>query len=341
MGIVKALGNDRQGKLALWQVLARAIDQGSRLSAVRLAGTQAACDVLDLDRFCEDDLYANLDWLCANQAAIEDRLFRTLHPKDQPSLFLYDVTSSYLEGMHNALAAFGYNRDGKKGKKQIVIGLLCDEAGIPLSIEVFRGNTSDPKTFGSQVNKAVERFGCQTVTFVGDRGMIKSGQIADLPEGMHYITAITKPQIQKLLAQDVIQIDLFDETIAEIQTEECRYVLRRNPVRAEELAASRQDKKRTVQRFVQERNHYLSEHSRAHVQTALRNVSEKIEKLKLDGWLRAPADERTIRLEEDEAALAEESKLDGGYVLKTDLDETAATKETVHDRYKDLVPCQD
>src|SRR6516225_10811684 len=115
LGIEKALGTTRAGKLALWQVVARVIDQGSRLSAVRLAMSHAACDVLGLGPFDEDALYDNLDWLAARQATVEDQLFAQ-HTRLKPvRLFLYDVTSSYLEGTHNALAAFGYNRDGKKG----------------------------------------------------------------------------------------------------------------------------------------------------------------------------------------------------------------------------------
>ena len=144
LGIDKALGTTRDGKLALWQVMARVIDQGSRLSAVRLAmRPHAACDVLGVGTFDEDALYENLDWLAGAQAAVEDRLFAQRTKTKPVSLFLYDVTSSYLEGTHNELAAFGYNRDGKKGKLQIVIGLLCDEDGHPVSIEVFPGNTQD------------------------------------------------------------------------------------------------------------------------------------------------------------------------------------------------------
>ena len=124
LGIQAALGSTRQGKLALWQIIARVIDQGSRLSAVRLAASHAACDILGLESFNEDDLYANLDWLDEHQRHIEDRLFATSAPSGSTGLFLYDVTSSYLEGVHNELAVFGYNRDGKKGKRQIVIGLL-------------------------------------------------------------------------------------------------------------------------------------------------------------------------------------------------------------------------
>ena len=244
LGIPQALGTGFPAQLALWQILARVLDQGSRLSAVRLAQAHAAGDVLGLERgFDENDLYANLTWLSEHQQRIEDRLFARRRGQRKPALFLYDVTSSYLEGEKNAYGAYGYARDGKKGKQQIVIGLLCDEQGAPLSTEVFRGNTQDPKTFAAQVQKARERFGCEQVTFVGDRGMIKSGQVKDLSAvGFHYITAITKPQIETLLAAGVLQMELFAAEICQVQEEGVRYVLRRNPLRAEELAAGRADK---------------------------------------------------------------------------------------------------
>src|SRR5712664_1317231 len=171
LGIAQALGTTREGKLALWQVIARVIDQGSRLSAVRLAMAHAACDVLGLGTFDEDALYENLDWLAGAQALVEDRLFAQRTKTKPINLFLYDVTSSYLEGTQNELAAFGYNRAGKKGKMPIVTGLLCDEDGQPVSIEVFPGNTHDPHTVASQIAKLKERFGAQAITFVGDRGM--------------------------------------------------------------------------------------------------------------------------------------------------------------------------
>ena len=242
LGLVAALGSDRQGKLALWQVMARVLDQGSRLSAVRLAGGHAVGAALGVVGFDEDDLYANLDWLADNQAEIERRLFAQRKAASAPDVFLYDVTSTYLEGEHNAFAAFGYNRDRKSGKRQIVIGLLADADGRPLSIEVFAGNTSDVKTFSSQVRKAAARFGAERVTFVGDRGMIKAPQRAELGAAdFHYITAITKAKIDTLIAAGVLQMDLFEETLAEVESEEGeRYVLRRNPARAAELAASRQ-----------------------------------------------------------------------------------------------------
>jgi hypothetical protein len=339
IGLTGALGSDRQGKLALWQVLARAIQPGSRLSAVRLAGSHAACDVLELAPFNEDQLYPNLAWLAENQTRIEQELFKQLHPSGCPDLFLYDVTSSYLEGEHNALAAWGYNRDGKPGKKQIVIGLLCDAQGRALSIEVFVGNTGDPKTIGAQIAKVVQRFGGKGVTFVGDRGMIKGPQIHQLgQEHFHYITAISKPQIQSLLDQKVFPMELFDTPLSEVTSipEKVRYILRRNPQRALEIQQSRQSKQDSVTKFLEDRNTYLKQKPRARVKVALQAVRARAAKLKVDDWLSFKAQGRRLVLSIDQAALAEAKKLDGCYVIKTDLLEDWATAQVVHDRYKDL-----
>ena len=338
LGITEALGHSRDGKLALWQVIARVIDQGSRLSAVRLAGYHAACDILALEAFDEDDLYANLDWLCENQARIENRLFKAAAALKKPGLYLYDVTSSYLEGVCNELCAFGYNRDGKKGKRQIVIGLLCNEKGRALSIEVFAGNTCDPATMASQIRKVAERFGGGAITFVGDRGMIKSAQIEDLvSRGFHYITAITKPQIEALLSAGTFQPALFDQELAEIEADDgVRYILRRNPLRAEEVRASRRDKLQSLRREVRKQNEYLTLHTLARVDVALRKINERRVKLKIDKWVTVSASERSLSLDMDDQALAEVEKLDGCYVLKTDLGKGLADKETVHARYKDL-----
>ena len=340
LGIADALGHTRDGKLALWQVIARVIDQGSRLSAVRLATNHAACEIVGLGAFNEDHLYANLDWLAEKQSAIEDRLFRRLHGDGKPGLYLYDVTSSYLEGTHNELAAFGYNRDGKNGKLQIVIGLLCNAEGEPLSIEVFVGNTCDPSTVASQIAKAAGRFGAGPgdVTFVGDRGMLKSRQVEDVTEhGFHYITAITKPQIRTLLGQGVIQMNLFDQELAEVTADEgVRYIIRRNPERVAAMRASRDDKLASLRELADKQTRYLAEHPRAHVEASIRAVERKCEKLKLSGWVTVSATGRQIEISVQQAALAEAAKLDGCYVLKTDLSQHAADKHTIHSRYKDL-----
>jgi hypothetical protein len=338
LGIAQALGTTREGKLALWQVLARVIDQGSRLSAVRLAMAHAACDVLGLGTFDEDALYENLDWLARIQAAVEDKLFAQRTKTTPASLFLYDVTSSYLEGTQNAFAAFGYNRDGKKGKRQIVIGLLCDEEGHPVSIAVFPGNTQDPQTFAAQINKVKTRFGVPEIPFVGDRGMIKGQQIEDLVQhGFHYITAITKPQIEKLLRTGTFQMELFDQELAEVLTEEgIRYVLRRNPVRAQEVRDTRHAKLATLQAQVAKQNQYLTDHPRANAQGAVQKLVASAKKLRIADWVELILEDRSMTLTVKASVQQEAAKLDGCYVLKTDLTPQQAHKEIVHDRYKDL-----
>jgi len=367
LGIVAALGDDRQGRLALWQVIARALDQGSRLSAVRLARDLGAECVLGLPAFDEDDLYPNLAWLSEQQEAIERHLFVHRSAEQKPSLYLYDVTSTYLEGEHNALAAWGFNRDGKRGKKQIVVGLLCDERGRPVALEAFPGNTADPKTVGSQILKLQQRFGAEHITLVGDRGMLRGPQLKELSDaGLHYITAISKPQIETMLASGTLQMDLFDQPLGEVITPSTvpappaaanadadadtapdkqsapppprmeRFILRRNPVRQAEIAASRAGKKQSLEKSVSELNTYLAEHPRAKVSTARRRLEQRLKTLGLSNWMSVESQERTMSLSEDASALEEESKLDGCYVLRTDLSAQQASKETVHERYKSL-----
>ena len=294
LGIIDALGNNRQGQLALWQIIARILEQGSRLSAVRLAKTYAIASTIGLKKgFNEEDLYANLSWLCSNQAQIEDKIFSLKSKETPPNLFLYDVTSSYLEGDQNDLAEWGYNRDKKKGKKQIVIGLLSGEDGAPVTTEVFKGNTQDTSSFASQIQKCKERFKCENVTLVGDRGMIKSGQIRDLQKhGFHYITAITKAQIETLVKNNIVQYSLFDDKLVEVENEGVRYIFRRNPIRAAEITKSRSSKQQSVEKLVKVQNAYLHDHPKAKVSTALKKINAKINRLNLKIWLAVNAQDR-------------------------------------------------
>jgi hypothetical protein len=342
IGLVEALGGDRQGKLALWQVLARALRQGSRLGAVRLARDHAVGEVLGLEGFNEDHLYQNLAWISDRQALVEKSLLRSAHAGGYEGVFLYDVTSSYLEGEHNALGAWGYNRDKKKGKKQIVVGLLCDASGLALSIEVFAGNTCDTATFGPQIRKVLDRFGATQITFVGDRGMIKGPQIEELRKApgveLHYVTAISKPQIEKMLGGGLFQMELFDQPLAEVcdPSDGVRYVLRRNPVRAEEIVRSRQSKLDSLRKAVAAQNARLAQHPRAALKTALADIERRRAKLGLDSWTSLAGEGRQVHLAVLEAELAEQSKLDGCYVIKTDLAAEALDAASVHARYKDL-----
>jgi hypothetical protein len=338
LGMVKALGGGRQAQLALWQIIARVIDQGSRLSAVRLHDIHALAETLGLEEgFSEDDLYGNLAWLAEHQGQIEASLFRKRRKESGSNLYLYDVTSSYLEGEENAFAAYGYNRDKKKGKKQIVLGLLADAQGDPLSVEVFRGNTLDFQTLAPQIKKTAERFACREVTFVGDRGMIKSGQIEDLKRhGFHYITALNKPTLERLVKEGVLQMSLFDEKICEASEDGRRFILRRNPYRAKEMAAMRKRKLSFLKAKMEEFNRYLLEHPRAKADLALRRVEARVKKLGMDAYCQVALSERTLALRLDEEASLNASRLDGCYVIVTDLSESLATAETIHARYKDL-----
>jgi hypothetical protein len=189
VGITRVLGTAPESKLSLFLILARIAHGGSRLSAVRWAQQHTVAEVLGVDGFDEDDLYAALDWLAGQQARIERELYQDYVKRQgqPPVLVLYDVTSSYFEGECNELGHYGYNRDGKRGKRQIVIGLLTAEDGEPLAVRVFEGNTADPSTVASQITLLKEQFGIAEVVLVGDRGMIKAkGKAALSAEGWRY-----------------------------------------------------------------------------------------------------------------------------------------------------------
>jgi hypothetical protein len=340
LGIQKALGVTHEAELSYWQVLGRVLRPGtSLLGMVRLASTCAAAALLGWRlAFTEDDLYANGSWLEGRHAVIERRLWqaRPARPKDQ--LFLYDVTSSYLEGDYNALAAWGYNRDHKENKKQVVVGLLTDSQGEPVSIQVYRGNTSDLKTFGQQVHKIKRQLGCEGVTLVGDRGMIRTDQKAAAQKAQfHFVTALTKPQIQKLLADKVLQLEFFEEQVHEVLGEDGRrYVLRRNPARQTELRRMREQKQQTLEAALRKANTYLEEHPRAKAATQRRHLAARLESFKVQDWLQLTVRRQRLVLNPDAPALQAAAQLDGCYVVETDLQPAQADAQTIHDRYKDL-----
>jgi len=336
LGLTKALGADLNGKLALVQVIARIIDQGSRLSAVRFAQRHAVCEVVGVSKLDEDDLYENLTWLYGQQEEIEKKLFKLRFPDAVPTLFLYDVTSSYIEGIYNELADWGYCRDKKKGKMQIVMGMLADPDGLPVAVRVFRGNTNDTQTVSEQIRILSENFGAKEVTLVGDRGMIKGPQIDSLPDDFRYITAITKPQILKMIEDHIIQYELFTEYVCEVENNGVRYILRRNPIRAEQISVTRHSKYLTIQQLCTDRNKYLVEHPKASVSAALKRVKARIKKLNCDKWLFANDSQREIVIDKNEDALGEVALLDGCYVIKSDVSKENAEAKTLHDRYCDL-----
>lgn len=339
IGMEKVLGKSPEGRLALFQIYARLLTQGSRLhAATQWAKQQAVSELLGLENFSEDHLYHNLEWLAEHQVEIEKKLFQHMGQKAK-IVFLYDVTSSYLEGTKNELADYGYNRDGKKGKMQIVIGLLCDEHGEPVSVEVFKGNTSDMKTVKDQLHKLKDDFGVEKVAFIGDKGMLKTNQIKEIKDiQWHYITSLTKPQITTLLNKGAIQMALFEDELTEVTLDKIRYILRRNPIREQQMRESRDQRIERVKTKIQQKNIYLAQHPKAKVSVAVKNIEQQVGKMKLSRCMTITAckDKRELEFSIDEQALEQIRMLDGCYVIKTDLEKADADKQVVHDRYKDL-----
>jgi hypothetical protein len=335
-GLRAALGHSRVAKLGLFLVLARVAHQGSRLSAVRWAEDQAVAEVLGVGKFDEDDLYAALDDLAGRQERIEKALFRRYRDRrgQPPRLFLYDVTSSYLEGEKNALAEYGYNRDGKRGKLQIVIGLLTDEEGEPLAVRVFEGNRSDPTTVADQIKILREQFGVKELVFVGDRGMVKSkGQEALGGAGLRYITALTDPQIRRLLGQGTLQLSLFSEQVCEVEAEGVRYILRKNESEAQRERRRLEDKLAKLEAKVQARNEQVQTHPRCQPEAGQRVLAAGVGQYKLAGLVEVKLEGPQLKLERREEAITRFLDLAGCYVVTTDVPPADLSAQQVHDSY--------
>jgi len=336
LGIIAALGNTVFGKLPLFLVLARLAHQGSRLSATRWAQEQAVNEVLGLTSFDEDDLYAALDDLCARQEKIELALYRLYQRRrggQPPRLFLYDVTSSYLEGACNELGEFGYNRDGKKGKLQIVICLL-DAEGEPLAVRVFEGNTADPTTVVDQIKITKEQFRVQELVFVGDRGMVKSKGKQTLKQAhLHYITALTDPQIRRLLHTGTVQLRRFHEQICEVESAGVRYVLRKNEAEASREQHRLQDKFEKLESKIAARNEETKSKLRSQPEAGQRKLQAWVERHKLTGLVELKLDGRALVLERQQAAIETSLELAGCYVVTTNVLQTNMTAQEVHDSY--------
>lgn len=336
LGISSSLGETKAGRLCLMMVLSRVIRPLSKRALARWAPEQAKEEVLSLERFYEDDLYEAMDWLLPHKERIEDELFGKRH-HEGCTLFLYDVTSTYLEGEKNELAAYGYNRDKKKGKKQIVIGLLTDKEGFPVSVETFRGNTGDTDTFPSQVEKLARRFNAPRIVLVGDRGMIKSvPQKVIREKKWAYITAITKAQIESLVKKGAFQMSLFDEELCEVSWKDERYILRRNPDRAREVKENRDDRMDKTIAEIEETARRLASSERMDPKKNYHKSVALVSKRKLEKYMELSLSGRRLSIKVNKEALEKAETYDGCYCLKTNLSADELSAEDVHERYKDL-----
>jgi len=329
IGLDRLLGpaGNRCRDLTLAMIVARLIAPASKLATAKALDPATAAHslgaVLGLGAVDEDELYTALDWLAERQPAIEAALARR-HLKDG-TLVLYDVSSSYVEGRCCELASFGHNRDGKKGKLQIVYGLLCAADGCPVAIEVFDGATADPKTLAPQIKKLKQRFALEHVVLVGDRGMITQARIDDdlRSAGLDWITSLRAPSIRALAEGGTLQLGLFDErdmaAITSPDYPDERLIVCRDPELARERSRKREDllaateKALTViQRAVERRHRPL----RGATEIALKaGAVVDTHKMAKHFTLTISSDRFTFARKTD--AIAAEAALDGFYVVRT------------------------
>ena len=353
LGTIRAIGLDRLlGKptdkrlapLTIALIASRLVSPASKLATARDLAADTACSslgrLLQLGAVDEVELYRALDWLGARQAAIEGALAR--HLKDG-ALVLYDVSSSWLEGRCCELARFGYSRDGKKGKLQIVYGLLCAADGCPVAVEVFEGNTADPMTLSAQIDKLKERFGLSRVVLVGDRGMITSARIRDelRPAGLDWITALRAPQIRALVDAGAFQLSLFDERdLAEITAPDFpgeRLVVCRNPLLAEERTRKREDLLHATEAALTKLADQIARGTGPTGQDKIARGVGRIEnRYKLAKLFDITVAEDGFTFGRNHARIADEARLDGFYVIRTSVEDKALAAENVVGAYKSL-----
>ncbi len=355
LGTLRQLGLDRligarrspERDRVLAMIVARVLDPGSKLATARnLAAATAAnslADTLGMDPVDEDDLYAAMDWLLQRQARIERALAR--RHLEEGALVLYDLTSVYLEGRKCPLARRGHSRDGRRGKLQIEFGLLCDADGRPVAAEVFAGNTADPATVGSQIEKLRTRFGLSRVVLVGDRGMLTEARIREevKPAGLDWIGALRGPAIRKLVESGAVQLSLFDEKdLVEVRSDLYpaeRLMVCRNPLLAERRARKREELLGATEGLLES----IAEATRREKRRLQGEdrIGERVGKVigrykvaKHFTW--EIDDEGVFRYRRAAASIAAEAALDGIYVIRTNLDKAEMTAPDTVRAYKGL-----
>ena len=337
----------RLAKLALAMIVARVIEPAAKLATARQLSDETAAHslgaALELGAVDEDELYAALDLLSEAQPKIE-RVLAKRHLRDGCPV-LYDLTSSYLEGRCCELGRFGYSRDGKRDKLQIVFGLLCAADGCPVAVEVFEGDTGDPSTLAAQVTKLKERFGLSRVALVGDRGMITAARIEkDLtPAGLDWLTALRAPAIQALAADNgPLQLTLFDERdMAEIVSPDypgerlivCRnkaLAVERSRKREELLAATEADLAR-----IKARAESASAPLRGAGKIGLK-AGAVLGKHKMARHFELSITDTSFSYSRNEDSIQKEAALDGFYVLRTNVPAETLDTAAVVSAYKSL-----
>lgn len=337
----------RNRSLIIGMIVARILDPRSKLATAR-GFNQETCfsslsRCLKIEKADEDELYEALDWLLEKQSDIEDMLAKK--HLEEGSLVLYDVSSTYFEGDCCSLAKYGYNRDKKRGKKQIVFGLLCNQEGCPVAVEVFEGNTNDTTTLGQQIEKVRSRFGLLKVVWVGDRGMLTSTRINEEfknQEGLDWITALTSVQIRKLAEEKVIQLSLFDEkNLVELSSSAYpgeRLMACRNPLVAESKIVKR-EKLLEATSVELERIVTATKREKRALKGAdnigLR-VGKIINKYQVGKFFNLEITEEGFSYSRKVEALQQQDTLDGLYVIRTSVDAQTLDAASTVKTYKSL-----
>jgi hypothetical protein len=317
----------RERAIALALICARVLEPSSKLATARALLSETASstllDALDLEPVDEDACYAALDWLLAAQPRIEAKL--ASRHLSEGSLVLWDVTSTYFEGRACPLARRGHSRDDKSDRPQIVFGVLTNGDGCPVAVDVYEGNTADPRTVAAQVEKVKSRFGLTRIVVVGDRGMLTSARIREdlRPAELDWITSLRAPQIQQLVSAGDLQLSVFDEhDLAELSSEAFpgeRLIACRNPLLAEERARKRRELLAATERqleaiAVATRRARRPLRGKDHIAVRADRV---IKKWKVGKHFRLTMTETAFSYERDEPAIAAEAALDGIYVVRT------------------------
>jgi transposase len=354
LGTLRALGLEevidpvasRRRDLVTAMVVHQVIEPSSKLACARAlrdeTATSSLGELLEVSACDEDDLYDAMDYVLSRQQAIESALAK--RHLASGVLVLYDVSSAAFEGRTCPLGAIGHARDGVHGRLQIVYGLLCTTAGVPVAIEVFAGNTGDPKTVAAQVNKLKTRFGLEHICLVGDRGMLTKARIdKDLAPGeLDWITALRAPQIKALVEQGALQLSLFDkQDLFEITHPDYpgeRLMCCRNPMLAEERARKREALLKGTEAELDkivEATRRARQRLQGKEKIALR-VGKVINSRKVAKHFIVEISEESFTYRRDENKIAAEAALDGIYVIRTSLSATKLTTDEVVLSYKGL-----
>jgi Transposase DDE domain len=336
----------RRRDLVTAMLVAQVIAPGSKLATARGLRTETAASslgqVLGVAGCDEDDLYSAMDWVLARKEAIENAL--AARHLTNGTLVLYDVSSAAFEGRTCPLGAIGHPKDGVKGRLQIVYGLLCTPAGVPIAIEVFAGNTADPNTLAAQIDKLKNRFGLSRVCLVGDRGMLTNARITDelRPAQLDWISALRAPQIKALVDQGALQLSLFDQQdLVEISSPEFpgeRLVCCHNPVLAEERARKRAELLAATEKeltLIAAATRREKRPLRGKDKIALR-VGKVINHYKMAKHVTIEITDESFTFTRNHDAIAAEAALDGIYVLRTSLPADTLAESDVVLRYKAL-----